>query len=393
MRSNINAREFEYDACLSFAGEQRDYVGRVAEELKKRNVNVFYDAFEEAKLWGTNLHDYLADIYSKKARYCIIFASRDYAAKVWTNHERRFAQARALEGNQGYILPVRFDDTEIPGLLPTIGYIEVASKAPGDLAELFLQKLGRALPSASSTTPPDAYSKVDYLSEHVRELIAQAKGADADLYRSVGDEPSIDRIHRALVRAQELDEISEVGCRVNFFGTGRYLRFMPRVSISRSTAQADNNTNGIDITLEEANATKIRHFVWESPADAGDISLRIAEAAQSAGCYPGDSSFDAGKLFAGLSVLLSVGHAESTEGRVYPIKRIVQLCLPQWAICETGLYRIDGPFYQIAAWRLNEDWWSHMQEKIWLDPNSLDEALVTAKALSDAGRLAVQESN
>jgi hypothetical protein len=55
---------------------------------------------------------------------------------VWTNHELRSAQARALEekGNE-YILPVRIDDTELEGLLPTVSYLSInmGIEAIGDL--------------------------------------------------------------------------------------------------------------------------------------------------------------------------------------------------------------------------------------------------------------------
>lgn len=57
--------KFDYDVCLSFAGEQRDHASRVAEELKSRVVRVFYDLFEETELWGMNLYDHLTEIYSK----------------------------------------------------------------------------------------------------------------------------------------------------------------------------------------------------------------------------------------------------------------------------------------------------------------------------------------
>jgi hypothetical protein len=46
---------------------------------------------------------------------------------VWITHERRSAQARALQSNQEYVLPVRFDDTEIPGLLSTVMYVDARS--------------------------------------------------------------------------------------------------------------------------------------------------------------------------------------------------------------------------------------------------------------------------
>jgi hypothetical protein len=69
-----------------------------------------------------------------------VFLSRHYKDKLWTNHERESAQARAFQEQQEYILPVKLDRTEIPGgIRPTIGYV---SKLPADeLAELIYRKL------------------------------------------------------------------------------------------------------------------------------------------------------------------------------------------------------------------------------------------------------------
>ena len=131
----------EYDIALSFAGEDREYVEKVANSLKSRNVNVFYDKFEEANLWGKDLYTYLIDIYQNKARYTVIFASKVYGEKLWTKHERQAAQARAFKDAEEYILPARFDDTEIPGILSTTGYISLANKSPEQLADLIVQKL------------------------------------------------------------------------------------------------------------------------------------------------------------------------------------------------------------------------------------------------------------
>ncbi len=39
------------------------------------------------------------------------------------------------------ILPVRFDNTELPGMLPTIGYISLSDTAPEQLGQLILEKL------------------------------------------------------------------------------------------------------------------------------------------------------------------------------------------------------------------------------------------------------------
>ena len=85
------------------------------------------------------------DVYRNKAEYAVVFASANYASKLWTSHERRSAQARASMEKRAYLLPVRLDETEIPGLLPTIAYIDGKSTSPRQLAELIKAKVGGAV--------------------------------------------------------------------------------------------------------------------------------------------------------------------------------------------------------------------------------------------------------
>jgi hypothetical protein len=130
-----------FDVCLSFAGEQRSYVELVARGLKERGYAVFYDADEQADLWGKNLTEHFEHVYRVASRACVMFISKEYAEKPWTKHERRSALSRALEEDE-YVLPARFDDTELPGLAPTIGYIDLAEFAPATLVDLLAEKLG-----------------------------------------------------------------------------------------------------------------------------------------------------------------------------------------------------------------------------------------------------------
>lgn len=135
--------DIEYDLAISFAGEDKGIVHSYAEAIKAEGLNIFYADFEEVDLWGTNLYDTLDTIYRLKARYCVIFLSKHYATKVWTNHERRSAQARALVENREYILPVKLDDTEIPGIIPTIGYLDYEKIGHEGLVKATLEKLSR----------------------------------------------------------------------------------------------------------------------------------------------------------------------------------------------------------------------------------------------------------
>jgi hypothetical protein len=164
--------DHQYDVCLSFAGEQRNYVDQVAANLRERGIRVFYDDFEQVSLWGKDLYEHLDWVYRKAARYCVLFASADYARKVWTNHERQSAQARALEANREYVLPTRFDDTEIPGLRPTVAYVDLRRTTAAELGELIQTKLGpRSYRNFFPPVPDKLFEALDAETDEQREAV------------------------------------------------------------------------------------------------------------------------------------------------------------------------------------------------------------------------------
>lgn len=156
---------YTYEVALSFAGEDREYVKQVAEFLKLNNVSVFYDSYETVKTWGTNLQEYFMEVYFEKAKYTIMFISKYYAEKKWTIYERRCALARALDEKKEYILPARFDDTEIPGLLKTIGFIDLRVLTPEDFGILILEKIERVHITANLDIENNIFPQIDQTSK------------------------------------------------------------------------------------------------------------------------------------------------------------------------------------------------------------------------------------
>src|SRR6185295_7973697 len=114
--------EYEFDVALSFAREDKDVVDIFADLLRSKDIKVFYDKYENAELWGKDVIDHLVNIYSRKARYCVMFISQYYPLKKWTNVERMAAHERAFRDAIEYILPLRLDDTQVPGIAETTGY-------------------------------------------------------------------------------------------------------------------------------------------------------------------------------------------------------------------------------------------------------------------------------
>ena len=153
MTRQRSSQERSYDVCLSFAGEDRVYVAAVADALLVQKFRVFYDGYEEATLWGKDLYQHLDDVYRNKARFCVLFISSAYVSKNWTIHELASAQARALTENREYILPARFDDTEIPGLRPTTAYLDLRNKTPQMVASTIATKLRTPVPKVVKSTP------------------------------------------------------------------------------------------------------------------------------------------------------------------------------------------------------------------------------------------------
>ena len=145
--------EYEYDLAVSYAGEDRIIVEDVVRRVQVSGARVFYDQDELARMWGENLVDFLQSIYARKARYAVLFISRDYIAKRWTGHERQAAQDRALQQASPYILPVKLDSSELPGLHSTIGYIDARQVGVERLAELVAEKLTANAPAVQAPLP------------------------------------------------------------------------------------------------------------------------------------------------------------------------------------------------------------------------------------------------
>jgi len=144
---------WRWDVVLSFASAQRDYVEQVAQALQARGVRCFYDADEEIELWGRYLAEELPVIYGEQAAtVVVVFVSAEYAARDWTRLERRAAVNRAVRERREYVLPVRFDDTPLPGLLSDMVAVDLRGWTPEQFVGLVVDKLA-ALGNTATVMP------------------------------------------------------------------------------------------------------------------------------------------------------------------------------------------------------------------------------------------------
>lgn len=135
------SQEHRFHVFLSFAGEQRDYVKGVADCLMARGYRVFYDAYQRTRMWGGHMTEHFDLALREESRRCVPFISRQYREKDWTRWEWRIALSRALE-EEGFLLPARFDDTQMPGLPDSVYFMDLRQLTPGEFAAELEAKLG-----------------------------------------------------------------------------------------------------------------------------------------------------------------------------------------------------------------------------------------------------------
>ena len=169
-----------YEVALSFASEQREYAEGVATALQSRGISVFYDDFEKIELWGKDLTEEFQAIFERGSDAVVFFVSKAWVEKPWPRIERRFALSRAVGEPEFDVLPVRFDDTPVPGLAESVAYICAQHYSPAELASMIAERLG-VKPfegKASDVPPPRMTSRVgevvlDYSNHNGRYLIGK----------------------------------------------------------------------------------------------------------------------------------------------------------------------------------------------------------------------------
>lgn len=135
------AAGFDYEIALSFAGEDRSIARQIASGLQSRGVRVWYDEFERTQLWGKDLSDELRSRYSERTRYVVLLVSGHYAIKDWTDFEFAIARKEAGRRSKEFILPVRLDNTPLPGLRSSIAYLSLKEFGVDGIVDEIIRKL------------------------------------------------------------------------------------------------------------------------------------------------------------------------------------------------------------------------------------------------------------
>lgn len=142
-RSTRTLADLQFKVALSFPGERRRYVSRVAEALRGPlgTDAVFYDFDYQAQLARPNLDILLQRIYRDQSDLVVVFLCAEYAQKQWCGLEWRAIRDIIKSKDDHRVMLVKFDDAPIDGVLSIDGYIDGRSNTAKEVANHIMSRV------------------------------------------------------------------------------------------------------------------------------------------------------------------------------------------------------------------------------------------------------------
>ena len=139
----VDVTRHRFDVALSFPGEYRPYVERVAAKLAEAlGPNAcFYDKSYRAQLAVPNVDVLLQEIYRERSDLVVAFVCREYDEKKWCGIEWRKIRERLSDGGAGEIMYVRLGLGDVVGMTTLDGYVDAREETPEAVASLIVEKL------------------------------------------------------------------------------------------------------------------------------------------------------------------------------------------------------------------------------------------------------------
>ena len=129
--------------ALSFPGEKRPFVHKVAEALSKvfGREKILYDDYLTADLARPDLDVYLGALYHDHSELLVPFFCAEYEKKEWCGLEWRQMRDILKRKESERIMPFRFDDAPLTGFLSIDGYVPIKTRTPVEVAQLIQQRI------------------------------------------------------------------------------------------------------------------------------------------------------------------------------------------------------------------------------------------------------------
>ncbi|MCO8161095.1 TIR domain-containing protein [Pseudomonas sp. 21LCFQ010] len=134
--------EINFKVALSFPGEHRGFVSKVADTLREElgNDQVFYDYDYQSQLAAPNLDVLLQRIYLDNSDLIVVFLSKEYSEKEWCGLEWRAVREIIKSKDYDKVMLIRFDDEKIDGIFSTDGYVDARKHSEKAIARFILER-------------------------------------------------------------------------------------------------------------------------------------------------------------------------------------------------------------------------------------------------------------
>jgi hypothetical protein len=137
--------ERRYDFALSFAGPDRYVADALASSLAEKEVEVFYDRYEQHRILAEDVEEYLRPIYQSEAQFVVVLLGPEYPKRIWAKIESDAFRERMKDGA---VVPIWFSDVP-PSIFDEsrrVGGIEFAcaedlNSQVEEIAEQLMRKL------------------------------------------------------------------------------------------------------------------------------------------------------------------------------------------------------------------------------------------------------------
>ncbi|MES2653390.1 MAG: TIR domain-containing protein [Bacteroidota bacterium] len=129
---------------ISFPGEHRDYVEKVAKILTAElgEGSVFYDNDYQSDLGVEDLDIFIGQIFEENCELIVTFFSQHYLKKRWCKIEWKYIRSAITKSEDKSVLRAFFfEKVDIPGRVENDGYEMIDNKTPRSVANSILKTL------------------------------------------------------------------------------------------------------------------------------------------------------------------------------------------------------------------------------------------------------------
>lgn len=137
------SRQFRFQVALSFPGEHRARVEKIALILANKlgQSNVLYDEWYRAEFARPNLNVYLPTLYHEQSLLLVFFLCGAYAEKEWCGLEWRAGLDLLKRKEDDRLMLLRLDRADVPGLYSIDGYLDISTMSEDEVAHEILKRL------------------------------------------------------------------------------------------------------------------------------------------------------------------------------------------------------------------------------------------------------------